>query len=340
MKPTFSAIQMIGTQRSGSNLLRLMLNQLPEVYAPHPPHILNIFYPLLKNYGDLNNDATFKWLIDDVCTYIELNPVPWENADLDREKIFNLCRRRTLLEIFIKINELQVIEKEKSIWCCKSLETIYFLDNFGKEDFSPFIIYLVRDGRDVAVSFKKVLIGEKHIYHLAQKWKREQELALQYINKLPAENHIILKYEDLIADPAKYIEEMCIKLGIDFNPAIMDYYNSEESKRTADSGKMWENVTKPVMKNNTAKYLSELSHYELQIFESVAGDMLQKLGYKRSVSAEEQISINDTQIKVFDQENERLKQLAVQNASAKDLSKRKPQKDFIETLKLKFTAVN
>lgn len=33
-------IFMIGTQRSGSNLLRLMLYQLPCIAAPHSPHIL------------------------------------------------------------------------------------------------------------------------------------------------------------------------------------------------------------------------------------------------------------------------------------------------------------
>lgn len=46
-------IQMIGTQRSGSNLLRLLLNQYTEIVAPHPPHILQRFYPLLPAYGDL-----------------------------------------------------------------------------------------------------------------------------------------------------------------------------------------------------------------------------------------------------------------------------------------------
>src|SRR5436190_24180256 len=95
------AIQMIGTQRSGSNLLRVMLNQLPEIYAPHPPHILQTFYPLLHNYGNLAEDKNFKQLAEDVCKYIELNPVAWEGADLDREKIFSLCERRTLLELFI-----------------------------------------------------------------------------------------------------------------------------------------------------------------------------------------------------------------------------------------------
>lgn len=75
----FNALQMIGTQRSGSNLLRLMLNQLPEMFAPHPPHILLTLYPLLPIYGDLMQDANFRKLIDDMCTLVELNPVPWDD---------------------------------------------------------------------------------------------------------------------------------------------------------------------------------------------------------------------------------------------------------------------
>lgn len=334
----FSAIQMIGTQRSGSNLLRLMLNQLPEIYAPHPPHILNLFYPLLANYGNLNHDNNFKTLINDVATYIELNPVPWENADFNRDKIFALCQRRTLLEIFIRINELQCVVKNKPIWCCKSLETVYFLDNFDKENFKPFVIYLVRDGRDVALSFKKIMIGEKHIYHLALKWKKEQELALQYLEKLPTGNYIVVKYEDLTAAPEKIAREICHKIGVEYNAAMLDYYTSSESHHTAEAGKMWENVEKPVMKNNTGKFLSEFTHVELQIFESVAGDTLDKLGYKRDVAENEQISITGEQLKQFDAENEALKKRAMQTASTNDIEKRKPQKEFLEKLKAKFKA--
>ena len=69
-------ILMIGTQRSGSILLRLMLNQLPEVAAPHPPHILQRLMPMVAGYGDLGGDANFERLVDDVCRLVELNPVP------------------------------------------------------------------------------------------------------------------------------------------------------------------------------------------------------------------------------------------------------------------------
>jgi hypothetical protein len=81
------ALFMIGTQRSGSNMLRLMLNQQPAIAAPHPPHILERFMPILPLYGDLQSDRNFDRLVDDVCRMIELNPVSWEGVSLDRETV-------------------------------------------------------------------------------------------------------------------------------------------------------------------------------------------------------------------------------------------------------------
>ena len=60
MNEEYKYLQIIGTQRSGSNLLRVMLNQLPEIVAPHPPHILQNFLPIIDKYGDLKIDANFK----------------------------------------------------------------------------------------------------------------------------------------------------------------------------------------------------------------------------------------------------------------------------------------
>lgn len=42
-KNTDSPIFIIGTERSGTNLLRLILNAHPNIALPHPPHIMKIF---------------------------------------------------------------------------------------------------------------------------------------------------------------------------------------------------------------------------------------------------------------------------------------------------------
>lgn len=51
---------MIGCQRSGSNWLRTMLGGREDLIAPHPPHIMRDFMPILPKYGDLKNISNLK----------------------------------------------------------------------------------------------------------------------------------------------------------------------------------------------------------------------------------------------------------------------------------------
>ena len=330
----FQAIQFIGTQRSGSNLLRIMLDQFPEVFGPHPPHILITFYPLLNYYGNLETTENFKKLINDVCTMVELNPVEWEGLALDRQKIFESCRKRTLLEIFIRLNEFECARLNKKIWSCKSMESLYLLDKYREEGFDPIYLYLFRDGRDAALSFKKTIVGEKHIYNLAVKWKADQDTCLKELARLDKSRYVKIKYEDFVSDPEIAIREICDKVNITYKNVTKNFYTSEESKRTAAGGKMWENVTKPIIKDNYNKFLKELSEEEIQIFETVAGDTLAQLGYSlHSSKSTTEKEFSKEKIAHFNEENEKMKKHIIEQLPAEDILKRKPQSDLIARIR-------
>ena len=51
---------MIGCQRSGSNWMRTMLSGREDLIAPHPPHIMRDFMPILSKYGDLDLNSNLK----------------------------------------------------------------------------------------------------------------------------------------------------------------------------------------------------------------------------------------------------------------------------------------
>ena len=95
---TQKVIQFIGTQRSGSNLLRLMLNQHQGISAPHPPHILRTFMSLISQYGDLKVRKNRFTLVDDVCRWVECNPVEWSLVNFDRDEITD--KITSLLDLF------------------------------------------------------------------------------------------------------------------------------------------------------------------------------------------------------------------------------------------------
>lgn len=322
----FNAIQFIGTQRSGSNLLRLMLDSHSGISAPHPPHLLRTFYPLLPYYGDLQQEKNKLNLVNDMCDWVDANPVPWEGVVLNREKIVR--GTSSIIDVFRQVYEARMQHDQASIWCCKSTFNINYIADL-ESSIKPFYIYLYRDGRDVAASFKKAIVGPKHIYHLAKKWAGEQKAVREFLTGVYADCYVALAYEELLEKPEVCIQQICDKLGIPYESKMLQFYVSNESRRTADSGEMWKNVLNPVMRNNTGKFLQELPRTDISLFESIAGEELENLGYSKvsgtSVAFE-------SEIPSFEIQNQQLQKAAKNNASEQDKEKRAAQKLLLEQI--------
>lgn len=325
-------VQMIGTQRSGSNLLRLMLNQLKEISAPHPPHILERLMPLLPAYGELSDPVNFAALVEDVCKLVEYNPVPWTAIELDRTHIVERTKAPALAEIARVIYELKAESEGASIWMCKSMANIRYADELEKYEVKPLYLHLFRDGRDVALSFKKAIVGEKHIYHIAKQWKTEQEESIKLLEKLGEERVIQVRYEDLLSRPQEVLAELCSFMGASYSDEAMQYHQSSESKETANSGLMWQNVVKPVLTDNHNKFIKELSEEDILIFERVAGDTLEKLGYKRYFARGKEEGFTEEEIESFSAANQKMKQEVRQKLKPEDLEKRRAQEELLRSI--------
>ncbi|MFV1997550.1 MAG: sulfotransferase [Acidiferrobacterales bacterium] len=327
------AIFMIGTQRSGSNLLRLMLNQLPEIVAPHPPHILQRMTPLVSTYGDLQKDDHFKSLVHDVCRLVELNPVPWQGVEFDRVEIIRRARSRSLMGVFEAIYDQAAQAQGAATWCCKSLANIKFLPAIETHFSNARYIYLYRDGRDVAVSFRKAIVGEKHYYHIARDWAQTQRLALTMEAHIDSDRFCRVKYEDMVEEPEATMKRLCEFLGAEYRSDMLDFHETDEAHRAAQSSDLWGNVTQPIMKGNTGKFRTEASEEDVRIFESVAGDVLDRLNYRRSIvfRGKEEHYRSD-QVKLFDIENEALKQKALSLSDGDDRDRRDRQAGLLTSI--------
>jgi LPS sulfotransferase NodH len=337
MMPIF----MIGTQRSGSNLLRLMLNQLPEIAAPHPPHILQRLMPLLPGYGDLSVNAHFSQLLEDVCRLVELNPVPWEGVALDREDVARRCRVRNLVAIHGAVYDICAEAKGSKTWCCKSLANIQYVPQIEAYFKKPRYIYLYRDGRDVAVSFHKAVVGEKHYYHIAKEWASTQELALKLQREIELSRFFCVSYEELIANPERTAVDICDFLGVSFCESMLDYHRTSEAQRAASSSDLWVNVTNPVMKNNSRKFLREAGEQDIRVFESVAGHVLDALGYDLTyVKRGENIIFSEEDIAAFTAENNRLKEEVKKLIDPADIIRRDVQNNLLRDIKARQSAIH
>ena len=328
-------IFMIGTQRSGSNLLRLMLNQLTEIASPHPPHIFERIHPLLGNYGNLSDEHNFAQLVDDVCKLVELNPVEWQDVSLDRKEIISRCsNNRCLAAVYGAVYDIYAEAQDASTWCCKSLVNIHYVDIIEKHFDRPKYIYLYRDGRDVALSFQKAVVGEKHIYNIAKNWTDTQEKAIELIEKIEPERVFCISYELLTQNTRDVAKSLCGFLGVQYTDSMMDFYKTSEARNAASSSKLWGNVTSPVMSNNSGKYKTEMPEDDIRIFESVAGHVLDRLGYKRElIKKGKEIDFTKNDIDSFNQLNNLKKNEITSIVDKNDIQRRERQSLLINEIK-------
>lgn len=288
MNPIF----IIGTERSGTNLLRLILNMHSSIFVPHPPHIMKYFHPIIHRYGDLNKDNNFKKLISDVCRMVELHSYQWDIIP-NRVKIFEKAKDRNLISIYFEIYDQYLEFAGKKRWACKSTFMIEHIPEILRYFPDAKFIYMVRDGRDVAVSSKLSVFNHFHVFYIAKLWKKEQELGLHWLENLSSNQIILLKYEELITQPASMIRKVCLFLDETFEDKMLQYHNSSEAIKSGSLSISWENTSKPVMSNNKEKFRTILSRKEIIIFEAIAFRELNKLGYPLSYSTEDIMSVQE-----------------------------------------------
>jgi hypothetical protein len=325
---------MIGTQRSGSNLLRLMINQLSEITAPHPPHILEKLTPLLPQYGPLEKDKSFHQLIEDVCQLVEKNPVVWDGINLNRNDVYSQCVERSLIAVCDVVHNILAQQHKAETWMCKSMANVHLLPEiemfYGKK---IKFIYLYRDGRDVALSFRKAIIGEKSFYHLAKTWSLEQTLALECEQRLGKDQFFKMSYEELTSDVELSLRRLCSFLNVDYSKKMLQGHKSVEATRTAVTN-LWSNVVNPLSPGNSNKFLKGCSLHDVDIFERVAKDSLYALGYKCFLkSTDEKSDFSDDEIKAFEVENESLKKEATASSDVVDRELRKPHMELMNSIR-------
>lgn len=161
----------------------------------------------------------------------------------------------------------------------------------------PRVIYIVRDGRDVTISNHAALKRNKAISPeaaLADLF-RDQRLgvvswrnhAAGWLNAGLGERLLLLRYEDLMADPAKGLAECVRFCGVEPQNEIIEQAVQASSfvnmREIEERDGLYIGKTEPgarfVRKGQPGEWKEVFSPEELRYFSAQAGTVLQQLGY-------------------------------------------------------------
>lgn len=215
----------MGNGHSGSTLLELILGSHPRVRALGE---LNNLHKAL-DHGEAGNPR--------LCHVCE-GPCEFWNARVDYRVLRRHVSRRGVfapvvraasrfgnslyLHLFERSGADILVDGSKSVsWISRQVRP-----RWNWQGITPFLLYIVRDGRAV-VNSRLRKYPDRSIEQEARHWKRVTERGNAYYDSFPADRRYRIAYEELATRPAEVISRLCAALQIDFDPSMLRYWEHD-----------------------------------------------------------------------------------------------------------------
>jgi hypothetical protein len=247
----------VGSARSGTTLLRLMLNAHSEIAVPPESRfIVELYRP-----GETS--------VEEFLSRLAHHPryKAWElSIDAVRAQI---GKRDTAPynELIEGAYRAYAGARNKTLWGDKTpryvLDINLLAGLFGDARF----IHVVRDGRNVALSYADMPFGPKTVARAADRWQ----------TRVRAE----LFYERLVAEPEQELEKLCSFISVSFQPSMLEYGSRSRNEVQSRAERYNPHVTRPPTAG-VRSWEEQMPPFQVAIFEAVAGELLQEMGYERA----------------------------------------------------------
>jgi len=306
---------LLGTGHCGSTLLDLLLGSHSRVFS------LGEFHSIYKTVREMRRGESPR-----ICVVCQGECKFWnERASAS---ILNLYySRKTLLNavlgkaaryvynpyhfIFKWSGKPVIVDSSKHPGWFKS----QFSPKYAAFDIDQYLIYICRDGRAVVNSYLRKY-PERGVRNITETWK-EQVLSMNaYYEQFPEGRKMRVHYEELASAPEKTMREVCERLGLEYEPPMLRYWEHEHhhiggnagtarmimkyrEKESQQSSREWMERHKEYFDNQyyeqqglnirlDERWKTEFAPENLEVFQSIAGELNDPFVVKLTESAREQ----------------------------------------------------
>ena len=263
----FDPVFVLGHPRSGTTLTcQLLLAHLDVNFGTESQFIIR-YRERLHRYGDLNDDRRLRFLFEEISgeRFFERTRSNFGFV-FDVDRAMRTIDRRTYAGVLQTVFEQFAQSKGRNRWGDKTPAYSRHLPVLHELFPTAQYIHVVRDGRDVAVSAFKTGFGPKNAFEAAVAWSEQVRTIERFGTGLSAGNFLTVRYEDLLCDPAAAMGTIAKFLGI----------RNTEEVLAASAGP----IRAQVWENNSGKCREFLSVREIECFEALAADVLDRFGYQ------------------------------------------------------------
>jgi len=265
-------IFIVGAPRSGTTLLRNILNRHPSLAICGETQFNHWIYRRRRAFGDLSQLVHRKPIVE---AYLATMCVQRLHADLSilRDKLLrDAVSYRTFFAVILE----WYAESEGRTRCGeKTPQHAVLAETFCEWFPGATILHLVRDPRDVVASMLLKSWGFRSAVKNAQAWLRLNQAALRSRHR---PEYLLVKYEELVHQPEHELKRICTFLGEDYFPSMLE---PEPTAEQTDPPRL---SRQRITRQRVGRWREQLTKDQVAQAEWVTKPLLESFGYQPTVA--------------------------------------------------------
>ena len=281
----------VGSPRSGTTLLRLMLDAHSQLAIPPETGFLTIAGNI-RGKGDKLRENFYHALVN----YGEPSP-SWADFEISKSDFWSALTTITPFNVsdgcrtFYRLYANRLGKPrfgDKTPIYCKHLTTIRRVLPEAR------FIHIIRDGRDAALSLRQMWFSPGWEIETQASFWRDCIVSARSAG-VGRPDYLEIRYEDLILNTRETLERVCAHVNLEFEDRMLSYHERAPERLKEHKGRLLadgtsltqeqrlrqqQRTTKPLDATCVFAWKQTMDHEERKRFQRVAGDVLEDLGYE------------------------------------------------------------
>ncbi|MGH8873978.1 MAG: sulfotransferase family protein [Acidimicrobiia bacterium] len=270
----------VGSGRSGTTLFQAIFSAHPELAICHESRFIVPFAGRRRRYeraGRIDLDV----LVADLSRSSEFGRMGVQ-PELVRRRLRD--EATTFAGAVRLIFALYAAEQGKQRYGDKTPGYISHLPLLAGLFPEARFVHVIRDGRDVALSYLEQRFGPRNVTEAAIYWRTRVRRGRAAGSRLGPEQYREVRYEALIAEPQATVAELCSFLELVPVEGMLEYFDDAPRllAQTYDP-EAHRSIALPLTRG-LRDWRNQMSAEDVVAFEALAGDLIDELEYERGFS--------------------------------------------------------
>jgi sulfotransferase family protein len=282
----------VGVPRSGTTLLRLMLDAHPQLAVPPETHFLPKLIRACREAEKAGEDPGER------AVELITRHRRWPDFGLDEADLragLEAERALTTTDAVRAFYEAYAAKHDKPRWGEKTPQYVKTMKRIGAALPEAHFVHIIRDGRDVALSLLGVSWGPSTVEDAAVQWTTQVRRARRKARSVA--HYTEVRYEGLVADPEPVVRRVCEFVDLPFDPAMLAYHErapermgalardlelggGREGISAGERERQHALVSEAPRGERAGRWRQEMDPRDVAAFERIGGPTLAELGYE------------------------------------------------------------